>query len=120
MKTRHGIKHSRPGDRWQMCREIGAGSFSARLAKHRNNILLSFRLEDTARYGGLLLPPAKGFWPLAEVFFALRAKNELIMLFWPIYGLFWGPKKIIKKKKKIIIKKYHKSTKKTQELSKIV
>ena len=47
-------------------------------------------LEDTTRYAGLLLAPA-GLRPSAEVFFALRAKKELIMLFWPIFGFFWCP-----------------------------
>ena len=28
---------------------------------------------------------------MAEAFFALRAKTELIMLFWPIFGNFWCP-----------------------------
>ena len=46
------------------------------------------RLEDTARYAGLLLAPAEGF---GRGFFALRAKNELFMLFWPILGDFWCP-----------------------------
>ena len=27
-------------------------------------------------------------WPSAEAFLALRAKKELIMLFWPIFGIF--------------------------------
>ena len=28
---------------------------------------------------------------LAEAFFALGAKKELIILFWPIFGFFWSP-----------------------------
>ena len=46
------------------------------------------RLEDTARYTGLLLAPAKGF---DRGFFALRAKKERNMVCWPILGLFWCP-----------------------------
>ena len=46
------------------------------------------QLKDTARYTGLLLAPAEGFGP---GFFALLAKKELIMLFWPIFGDFWCP-----------------------------
>jgi hypothetical protein len=46
-------------------------------------------LEDTARYAGLLLAPAEGFGLRPRLFFALRAKKELFMLFWPIFGNFW-------------------------------
>ena len=49
-----------------------------------------FKLEDTARYAGLLLAPAEGL-PSAEAFFALRTKNEFIMLFGPIFGNFLCP-----------------------------
>ena len=45
-------------------------------------------LEGTARYAGLLLAPAEGF---SRGFVSLRAKKELIMLFWPVFGNFWCP-----------------------------
>ena len=50
---------------------------------------LLFKLEDTARYAGLILAPAEGFglWPRL-FFFALWAKKELIMLLWPIFDNF--------------------------------
>ena len=48
-------------------------------------------LEDTARYAGLLLAPAEGFGLRPRLFFAIRAKKELFMLFWPIFGNFWCP-----------------------------
>ena len=60
---------------------------------HRVNVLPFFGclllLHKTRRYryryASLLLAPA------AKAFFALRAKKELIMLFWPIFGNFWCP-----------------------------
>ena len=51
-------------------------------------------LMITRRYGPLREPTSSscgGLRPLAEVFFALRAKEELIMLFWAIFGIFWCP-----------------------------
>ena len=48
----------------------------------------------TRRYGPLRGPTSSscgGLWPLAEAFFALWAKKELFMLFWPIFGNFWCP-----------------------------
>ena len=52
-----------------------------------NTLNLNFnvynKLEDTARYVGLLLAPAEGF--------GLRAKKDVIMLFWPIFGNCWCP-----------------------------
>ena len=48
----------------------------------------------TRRYGPLFGPTSSSCgWlqPLAEAFFALWAKKELIMLFWPILGHFWCP-----------------------------
>ena len=45
-------------------------------------------LEDTARYAGLLLAPAEAFGLRPKAFFALWAKKELIMMFWPIFGHF--------------------------------
>ena len=48
----------------------------------------------TRRYGPLRGPTSSscgGLRPMAEAFFALRAKKELIMLFWPIFGNFWCP-----------------------------
>ena len=56
----------------------------ATVVKGYHVFLLLVALEGTARYAGLLLAPA-------EAFFALRAKKELIMLFWPIFGNFWCP-----------------------------
>ena len=44
----------------------------------------------TRRYGplrGLTSSSCGGLRPLAEAFFALWAKKELIMLFWPIFGV---------------------------------
>ena len=35
---------------------------------------------------GLLLAPAEGFGLRPRTFFALRAKKDLTMLFWPILG----------------------------------
>ena len=48
----------------------------------------------TKRYGPLRGPTSSssgGHQPLADAFFALLAKKELIMLFWPIFGNFWCP-----------------------------
>ena len=48
----------------------------------------------TRRYGQLRGPTSSScgeLRPLAKAFFALRAKKELIMLFWPIFGSFWCP-----------------------------
>ena len=48
----------------------------------------------TRRYSplrGLTSSSCGGLRPSAEAFFALRAKRELIMLFWPIFGNFWCP-----------------------------
>ena len=76
-------------------------------------------LLNTRRYGPLRGPTSSScgwLWPLAEAFFALREKKELIMLFWPIFGIFWCPvvtlvtlkgipkTKKIQKKKKIYLK----------------
>ena len=43
--------------------------------------MILWRLEDTARYMGLLQAPAEGF----------GRGFLLIMLFWPIFGNFWCP-----------------------------
>ena len=51
-------------------------------------------LNKTRRYGPLRGPTSSscgGLQPSAEAFFALRAKKKLIMLFWPIFGIFWCP-----------------------------
>ena len=85
---------------------------------------------------GLLLAPSEELRPLAEVFLALRAKKELILLFLPIFEDFWCPvvalvtlskslrnfernakKKTIKSKKnqKIFLKKIKKSKKSKQK-----
>ena len=48
------------------------------------------KLEDMARYMGLLLVPTEGFGFRPKHFFALWAKKELITLFWPTLG-FWFP-----------------------------
>ena len=40
------------------------------------------KLEDTARYAGLLLAPAEGFGLCPRLFLPFRQKKELIMLFW--------------------------------------
>ena len=48
----------------------------------------------TKRYSplrGLTSSSSGGLRPSAEAFFALRAKKELIMLFWTIFGNFWCP-----------------------------
>ena len=55
------------------------------------NVYFNVILEDTARYAGLLLAPAEGFGLRPRLFFALREKKELFMLFWPIFGDFWCP-----------------------------
>ena len=52
--------------------------------------------RNTRRYGplrfaGLLLSPAEGFGLWTRLFFALRAKKELIMLCGSILGHFWCP-----------------------------
>ena len=47
------------------------------------------KLEDTARYAGLLLAPAEGFG--RGFFCPLGKKKAFFMLFWPIYGNFWCP-----------------------------
>ena len=49
------------------------------------------KLEDTARYAGLLLAPAEGIGLRPRAFFALWAKKDLFILFWPILGYLWGP-----------------------------
>ena len=61
--------------------------------KHYINPFASFisnnlQLKDMARYSGLLLAPAEGFRLRPRGFFALRAKKELIMLFWLILDHF--------------------------------
>jgi hypothetical protein len=51
-------------------------------------------LSYTRRHGPLRGPTSSscgGLRPSADAFFALRAKKELIMLFWPIFGDFWCP-----------------------------
>ena len=48
----------------------------------------------TRRYGPLRGPTSSscgGLQPSAEALFALWAKKELIILFWPIFGNFWCP-----------------------------
>ena len=50
-----------------------------------------FPIIITRRYGLLRGPTSSscgGLWPSAEAFFALWAKKELIMLIWPIFGIF--------------------------------
>ena len=39
-------------------------------------LLVSSKLEDTARYAGLLLAPAEGFGLRPRAFFALRTKKR--------------------------------------------
>ena len=46
-------------------------------------------LEETAYYAGLLLAPAKGFGLRLRLFFAVRAKKGLFMLFSLILGHCW-------------------------------
>ena len=46
------------------------------------------KLEDTARYAGLLLAPAEGFSLQPRLFLAFGQKRP-ILLFWPILGNFW-------------------------------
>ena len=51
-------------------------------------------VNSTRRYGPLCGPTSSscgGLRPSAEAFFALWAKKELIILFWPIFGIFWCP-----------------------------
>ena len=88
-----------------------------------SNYKLLLKLEDTARYAGLLLAPAEGFGLPPRIFFcSLGKRKEFIMLFWPILGNFWcavvtfvtfssnlsnfernpSPKKNLKKKRKKI------------------
>ena len=58
------------------------------------NIAFTSEIMNTRRYGPLRGPTSSscgGLRPSAEAFFALRAKKELIMLFWPIFGIFWCP-----------------------------
>ena len=50
---------------------------------------LLFELEDNDPLRGPTSTSCGG--PLAEGFFALRAKKNLITLFWPIIGHFWCP-----------------------------
>ena len=45
-----------------------------------------YRLEDTARYAGLLLAPAEDFGLWLRL-----VGQELIMLFWATLGNFWCP-----------------------------
>ena len=59
-----------------------------------NILLCTYVLNVTRRYGPLYGPTSSscgGLWPLAEAFIALRAKKEVIMLFWPIFGIFLCP-----------------------------
>ena len=51
-------------------------------------------VKRTRRYGPLRGPTSSscgGLRPSAEAFFALWAKKEIIMLFWPSFGHFWCP-----------------------------
>ena len=48
----------------------------------------------TRRYGPLRGPTTsscEGLRPLAEGFFALLSKEEISMMFWPIFVIFWCP-----------------------------
>ena len=57
--------------------------------KHWSALQGFHKLEDTARYAGLILDPAEGFGPC--FFCPSGKKRELIMLFWPIFGNSWCP-----------------------------
>jgi hypothetical protein len=48
-------------------------------------------LEGTARYAGLLLAPAESFGLRPRIFLPFGQKKELIIQFWPIFGIFWSP-----------------------------
>ena len=57
-------------------------------------VMLRLMIVITRRYGPLRGPTSSscgGLRPSDDVFFALRAKKELIMLFWPFFGDFWCP-----------------------------
>ena len=67
-------------------------SFNILLMKVTKQILIIYHY--TRRYGPLCGPTSSscgGLRPSAEAFFALQAKKELFMLFWPIFGDFWCP-----------------------------
>ena len=49
------------------------------------------KLEDTARYAGLLLAPAQGFGRGRGFFCPSGKKKSFFMMFWPIFGNFWCP-----------------------------
>ena len=60
-----------------------------RLLPH--NRFVKCKLEDTARYAGLLIAPAEGFglWP--RLICPSGKKKSFFLLFWPIFGNFWCP-----------------------------
>ena len=63
----------------------GSGSITENLG-----VFVENQIRETRRYGLLRGPTSSscgGLWPSAEAFFALRAKKELFMLFWPIFGV---------------------------------
>ena len=65
-----------------------------RTAPATPGLLKSISIAITRRYGSLRGPTSSvhgGLRPLTEAFFAIWAKKELIMLFWPIFGHFWRP-----------------------------
>ena len=59
--------------------------------KYRTIPVFTIKLEDTARYAGLLLAPAEGFGLRPRLFLPFGQKKELIILFWTIFVNFWCP-----------------------------
>ena len=55
-----------------------------------NGLAITFTLEDTACYGGLLLAPAEGLGLPLRIFFPLGQKRAYYAV-WPILGYYWCP-----------------------------
>ena len=81
------------------------------------SFVLGHKLEDTARYAGLLLAPAEGFSLWQRAFFALRAKKQFFFVFWQIQAILVFSSNLSNFKKKT--KSPKKSNKKLKKLKKI-
>ena len=64
------------------------------MCDYKSLMSIGVTIMITRRYDPLRGPTSSscgGLRPSAEAFFALGAKKELFMLFWPIFGDFWCP-----------------------------
>ena len=74
------------------CRALPSGNPSEQLCQPSENPVLPSSFTQTRRYGPLCGPTSSSCGGLRpRLFFALRAKKELFMLFWPIFRNFWCP-----------------------------